>query len=170
MMIIIIKDSTCMFITSIQYHIIMTGTLSKKNTIGSGWSPSLHPTLRCHHLYTIQCHAASTSTLNTTFTLWLNTTLLLPLQPVLRCHQPPPCQMLHCHPRNSALRWLMMWSPVCHFTDRWNKIVTLQASLSGTFLQTLPELITPLKRHSLPPHSCWVLVKQWKQRSIQAHT
>ena len=31
---------------------------------------------------------------------------------------------------------------------------TLRASLSGTFLQTLPDLVTPLKRHSLSPHSC----------------
>ena len=32
--------------------------------------------------------------------------------------------------------------------------VTLQASLSGTFLQTLPELVTPLKGHSVSPCSC----------------
>ena len=31
---------------------------------------------------------------------------------------------------------------------------TLPASLSGTFLQTLPDLVTPLKRHSLFPRSC----------------
>ena len=31
---------------------------------------------------------------------------------------------------------------------------TLRASLSGTFLQTLPELVTPLKGHSLSPHGC----------------
>ena len=31
---------------------------------------------------------------------------------------------------------------------------TLQASLSGTFLQTLPELVTPLKGHSLSSRSC----------------
>ena len=31
---------------------------------------------------------------------------------------------------------------------------TLRASLSGTFLQTLPELVTPLKGHSLSPRSC----------------
>ena len=31
---------------------------------------------------------------------------------------------------------------------------TLQASLSGTFLQTLPDLVTPLKGHSLSPRSC----------------
>ena len=28
---------------------------------------------------------------------------------------------------------------------------TLRASLSGTFLQTLPDLVTPLKGHSLSP-------------------
>ena len=32
--------------------------------------------------------------------------------------------------------------------------LTLQASLSGTFLQTLPDLVTPLKGHSLSPRSC----------------
>ena len=31
---------------------------------------------------------------------------------------------------------------------------TLRASLSGTFLQTLPDLVTPLKGHSLSPCSC----------------
>ena len=31
---------------------------------------------------------------------------------------------------------------------------TLRASLSGTFLQTLPDLVTPLKGHSLSPRSC----------------
>ena len=32
--------------------------------------------------------------------------------------------------------------------------VTLRASLSGTFLQTLPDLVTPLKGYSLSPRSC----------------
>ena len=32
--------------------------------------------------------------------------------------------------------------------------VTLRASLSGTFLQTLPDLVTPLKGHTLSPRSC----------------
>ena len=31
---------------------------------------------------------------------------------------------------------------------------TLRASLSGTFLQTLPDLVTPLKGPSLSPLSC----------------
>ena len=31
---------------------------------------------------------------------------------------------------------------------------TLRASLSGTFLQTLPDLVTPLKGYSLSPRSC----------------
>ena len=31
---------------------------------------------------------------------------------------------------------------------------TLRASLSGTFLQTLPDLVTLLKGHSLSPRSC----------------
>ena len=33
-------------------------------------------------------------------------------------------------------------------------VITLRASLSGTFLQILPELLTPLKGHSLSPRSC----------------
>ena len=32
--------------------------------------------------------------------------------------------------------------------------ITLWASLSGTFLQTLPDLAMPLKGHSLSPRSC----------------
>ena len=32
--------------------------------------------------------------------------------------------------------------------------VTLRAPLSGTFLQTPPDLVTPLKGHSLSPRSC----------------
>ena len=33
-------------------------------------------------------------------------------------------------------------------------IYTLRASLSGTFLHTLPDSVTPLKGHSLSPRSC----------------
>ena len=33
-------------------------------------------------------------------------------------------------------------------------VCTLWSSLSGTFLQTLPELVMPLKGHSLSPCSC----------------
>ena len=33
-------------------------------------------------------------------------------------------------------------------------LITLRASLSGTFLQTLPDLVTPLKGHSLSLRSC----------------
>ena len=35
-----------------------------------------------------------------------------------------------------------------------NALGTFRASLSGTFLQTLPDLVTPLKGHSLSPRSC----------------
>ena len=31
---------------------------------------------------------------------------------------------------------------------------TLRPSLSGTFLQTMPDLVTPLKGHSLSPRNC----------------
>ena len=33
-------------------------------------------------------------------------------------------------------------------------LITLRASLSGTFLQTRPDLVTSLKGHSLSPRSC----------------
>ena len=33
-------------------------------------------------------------------------------------------------------------------------LITLRAPLSGTFIQTLPDLVTPLKGHSLTPRSC----------------
>ena len=57
------------------------------------------------------------------------------------------------------------------------ELATLRASLSGTFLQTLPELVTPLKGHSLSPGSLstnavsalqklWVLIRLWKQHSV----
>ena len=56
---------------------------------------------------------------------------------------------------------------------------TFRASLSGTFLQTLPDLATPLKGHSVSPRSCpqtrsapserfGVLIWLWKQPSAQA--
>ena len=53
-------------------------------------------------------------------------------------------------------------------------LVTLPASLFGTFLQTLPDLVTSLKGHSLSPHSAlrkvWVLMLLWKLPSAQAPT
>ena len=64
----------------------------------------------------------------------------------------------------------------------WRMYVTLQASLSGTFLQTLPEMITPLKGHALfismqlstdavsSLRKVWVLIRLWKQHSVQART
>ena len=51
--------------------------------------------------------------------------------------------LLKCGARTS--RWLLV--------DVWD-LRTLRASLSGTFLQTLPDLVTPLKGHSLSPRSC----------------
>ena len=59
---------------------------------------------------------------------------------------------------------------------------TVRASLSGTFLQTLPELVTPLKGHSLsfraavhrrcqrPPKGLDTLIKLWKLHNVQART
>ena len=42
----------------------------------------------------------------------------------------------------------------CTHTDTHTHTHTLPAPLSGTFLQTLPDLVTPLKGHSLSPRSC----------------
>ena len=49
-----------------------------------------------------------------------------------------------CNPVLGVVRWGVGGSG---YTTLW-------ASLSGTFLQTLPELVTPLKGHSLSPRSC----------------
>ena len=43
---------------------------------------------------------------------------------------------------------------LCEFWVSTTVSTTLRASLSGTFLQTLPDLVTPLKGHSLSPRSC----------------
>ena len=51
---------------------------------------------------------------------------------------------------------------------------TLRVSLSHTFLQTLPDLVTPLKGDSLSLVSTlqkvWVLIRLWKQPSTQTRT
>ena len=47
---------------------------------------------------------------------------------------------------------LMNWKP--HQGEFPWGLVTFRASLSGTSLQTLPDLVTPLKGHSLSPCSC----------------
>ena len=39
-------------------------------------------------------------------------------------------------------------------TSQHSATCTLRASLSGTFLQILPDLVTPLKGYSLSPRSC----------------
>ena len=40
----------------------------------------------------------------------------------------------------------------------------LRASLSSTFIQTLPELVTPLKRHFSPPRRCPPMVSARSER------
>ena len=65
--------------------------------------------------------------------------------------------------RSSKLAWKWkfkgghVWShsliDAAHIVTHYMK-ATLRASLSGTFLQTLPDLVTPLKGHSLSPRSC----------------
>ena len=51
---------------------------------------------------------------------------------------------------SKTLNWFNQ--PANLFND--NSTGTLLASLSGTFLQTLPDLVTPLKGHPLSPRSC----------------
>ena len=47
-------------------------------------------------------------------------------------------------------KWCRLtWSNILFFLS-----LTLRAPLSGTFLQTLPDLVASLKGHSLSPHSC----------------
>ena len=92
----------------------------------------------------------------------------------------------------SCLLWLLLW----HLSqENWTYIVvnvivpislmdcnsTLQALLSCTLLQTLPELVTPLKGCSLisvqlSPDSVsalwkvWVLIQMWKRYRVKACT
>ena len=46
------------------------------------------------------------------------------------------------------------WAKPAHRPADEKASSALRASLSGTFLQTLPEFFTPLKGHSLSPRSC----------------
>ena len=46
-------------------------------------------------------------------------------------------------------------------------LCTLRASLSGTFLQTLPDLVTPLKGHSLSPRSRHCLCDSAQARQLK---
>ena len=75
---------------------------------------------------------------------------------------------------------ISLWCLQTH-THTTNTHHTLWASLSGTFLQTLPELVTPLKGHSFIStqlstnavstlRKFWVLVRLWKQHGAQACT
>ena len=48
--------------------------------------------------------------------------------------------------------WKLGYRTGNQLTVMWR--VTLRASLSSIFLQTLPDLVTPLKGHSLSPCSC----------------
>ena len=47
-----------------------------------------------------------------------------------------------------------LYSMLLRLSSKYSLSSTLWASLSGTFLQTLPYLVTPLKRHSLSPRNC----------------
>ena len=59
-------------------------------------------------------------------------------------------QIIMCGDREDGTRW-----GKAHSEHRFlAPSSTLRAPLSGTFLWTLPDLVTPLKRHSLSPRSC----------------
>ena len=55
-------------------------------------------------------------------------------------------------------RWLPDVLFAVYWSERTDGLLigtpTLRAPLSGTFLQTLPDLVTPLKGHSVSPRSC----------------
>ena len=55
----------------------------------------------------------------------------------------------------AVFHWKVLgnWIDSCLWKNAMTK-PTLLASLSGTFLQTLPDLVTSLKGHSLSPRSC----------------
>ena len=71
------------------------------------------------------------------------------------CGQTGYCQKCTIRPPR---RWPALWADrkANKRTEVFqeNTPVTLRASLSGTFLQTLPDLVTPLKGHSLSPRIC----------------
>ena len=59
--------------------------------------------------------------------------------------------------QRSYIYWWPWWAGCCGptaFSVAETIRHTLRASLSGTFLPTLPDLVTPLKGHSLSPRSC----------------
>ena len=74
-------------------------------------------------------------------------------------HQPPP--PLQHHDGSSLTEWnVNLIKVVATLMTEWLTLtlvtvtLALQALLSSTFLQTLPDLVTPLKGHSLSPCSC----------------
>ena len=59
--------------------------------------------------------------------------------------------------QGSYIYWWPWWAGCCGptaFSVAETIRHTLRASLSGTFLQTLPDLVKPLKGHSWSPRSC----------------
>ena len=76
-------------------------------------------------------------------------------------------RLYHCGSLRQSISFVF-GAPVGHFAATpqsdvvgiWSRdlgvmaTLTLRASLSGILLQTLPDLVTPLKEHSLPPGSC----------------
>ena len=71
------------------------------------------------------------------------------------------CTPPKAQPLPGVLYWSRFESSSMALSDTVTRVTggalvctTLRASLSGTFLQTLPDLVTPLKGHSLSPGIC----------------
>ena len=78
-------------------------------------------------------------------------------------HVRPPVRL------HARLRGLLTWSRT---VTSHTRLRTLRAPLSGTFLQTLPDLVTPLISAQLSTDAVsalrkvWVLIRLWKQPSV----
>ena len=63
-------------------------------------------------------------------------------------HLPPNCQFSYATEGALFISAQLSTDAISDFQKVW-VLITLRASLSGTFLQTLPDLLTPLKGHSI---------------------
>ena len=88
---------------------------------------------------------------------WLSLTHRLKLVIIFRISRTQPdahSEIRHHHPRQPDSARVTQWNTSSP-TLVWLSLThTLRAPLSVTFLQTLPDLVTPLKLHSLSPPSC----------------
>ena len=122
----------------------------------------------CHVLYTLLhparhvSHTRPATVLCVTYRTPCSTqhvtyhTLDLPLSYASRIVHAAPPSKLHTTQTKPSTVLCVMYHTCCttqHLTYHTHP-TTLRASLSGTFLQILPDLVTPLKGHSLSPRSC----------------